>query len=283
MVGKGNFWRAEIFFSIGAMPSSDIGDHHGDQWRRALPWVLLGKRVAFQPDLDASSALLAFGRSPLIPGQCLGEPGPPLTSVQTKALLEELYRLEANPAMPTSSVPNKKDITNTDDVTHVYVKVEEPQGLSPKFEGPYKVMSRPSRSQVQVRLGSFVNGEPRLATFHWSSCKPAHFREAPVEAERPKLGRKPDPDTRPVAPATPDQPLSRSRPVRATRNPNPQYIEAVVRSHASNAVWTPSSCKHQGQEPTWRDPTQYPGKSRPGEIRSNIQTHGQAEKESLEE
>ena len=49
------------------------------------------------------------------------------------------------------------------------------------------------------------------------------------------------------------------------------------------SVWTPSSCKHQGQEPTWRDPTQYPGKSRPGEIRSNIQTHGQAEKESLEE
>ena len=56
----------------------DMGDKHGDQWMRALPWVLLGKRVAYQPDLDASSSLLAFGRSPLIPGQMLGEAGPPL-------------------------------------------------------------------------------------------------------------------------------------------------------------------------------------------------------------
>merc|ERR1712242_685255 len=45
----------------------DMGNHHGSQWRRALPWVLLGKRIAFQPDLDTSAALLAFGRSPLIP------------------------------------------------------------------------------------------------------------------------------------------------------------------------------------------------------------------------
>ena len=122
-----------------------MGNHHGDQWRRALPWVLLGKRVAFQPDLDASAALLAFRRSPLIPGQLLGEPGPPLTNLQTKALLEELYRLEARPGYQTSSQAKKIDTSNTDDVTHVYCKEEEPHGLSPRFEGPFQVISRPSR------------------------------------------------------------------------------------------------------------------------------------------
>ena len=168
-----------------------MGNHHGNQWRRALPWVLLGKRVAFQPDLNASAALLAFGRSPLIPGQLLGEPGPPLNSLQVKALLEELYRLESRPGMPTSSKPVSLDISNTDEVTHVYVKVEEPQGLSPRFEGPYGVISRPTRSQVQVRVGSFANGSPRLLTFHWSACKPAHMRPDAAEGQRPKLGRRP--------------------------------------------------------------------------------------------
>ena len=41
-------------------------------------------------------------------------------------------------------------------------------------------MSRPSRSQNQVRVGSFANGSPRLLTFH-----------------RPNLGRKRRPDPEP--------------------------------------------------------------------------------------
>ena len=80
----------------------DMGDKHGSKWMSALPWVLLGKRVAFQPNLDTSAALLAFKRSPLIPGQLLGHPGPPLTSLQTKALLEEMYKLEINPGASSS-------------------------------------------------------------------------------------------------------------------------------------------------------------------------------------
>ena len=144
----------------------DMNNHHGDKWRRALPWVLLGKRVAFQPDLNTSAAILAFGRSPLIPGQLLGEPGPPLTSLQIKALLEELYRMDAKPALQTSSQPKELDISETDSATHVYVKIEEPRGLSPRFEGPFEIVSRPSRSQVQVRVGSYASGEPRHLTYH---------------------------------------------------------------------------------------------------------------------
>ena len=236
----------------------DMGNSHGDKWMRALPWVLLGKRIAYQPDLDTSAAMLLYGRSPEIPAQMVGHPGPPLNNLQTRALLEEMYKLESNPARQTSSKQITNDISYTENASHVYVKVEDPKGLVPRFEGPFEVVSRPSRSQVQVRIGSYINGEPRLAVYNWNSCKIAHLRDGFVEGSRPMLGRKPNP--------RPDPPVSTSllsseeseskmadeavmpvdeevnkhqrakiqipstvinRPIRSTRNQNPSYVDAL--------------------------------------------------------
>ena len=85
----------------------------------------------------------------------------------------------------------KFDITNTDDATHVYVKVDNPKSLYSKFEGPYEIVSRPSRSTLTVKLGLFKDNSPRLATYHWSSCRVAHLREGATSASRPALGRPP--------------------------------------------------------------------------------------------
>ena len=134
----------------------------------------MGKRVQVQPDLDTSAASLVFGKELQLPGQLLGHPGPPLTNVQTRVLLEELYKMSAKPGLPTSTVVHPIDVAHTEQATHVYVKVDEPKGLSSKFEGPFLITSRPSRSTVQVRVGSFVDGTPRLQVFNWSSCKIAH-------------------------------------------------------------------------------------------------------------
>ena len=204
--------------------------------------------------------------------------------------------MSEKPAIQTTSINNPIDISKTEDAEFVYVKMHEPKhGLSPRFEGPFRVISRPSRSQVQVRVGSFVDGRPRLSTFHWSSCKIAHVRPDTVEASRPNIGRKPKvtppvPDdggtpslgdgqnvtnvthgpnaslspnvNKPVAilnerensnkPSGPhpdyvakgplitqqmfdkwtpdlfDIPNPSSRPVRTTRNPNPNYISAIA-------------------------------------------------------
>ena len=103
-----------------------MGNEHGDKWFQALPWVLLGKRVQVQPDLDTSAAALVFGKSVEIPGQLLGHPGPPLSNVQTRALLEELYKISAPPAKQTSSMAEPLDISKTEGATHVYVKIDEP-------------------------------------------------------------------------------------------------------------------------------------------------------------
>ena len=234
----------------------DMGAKHQNNWMRALPWVMLGKRVAVQPDLDASAAMLTFGKSVALPGQLLGDPGPPLSNLETKALLEELYKLDSRPALQTSSTAEPIDISVTNKATHVYVKVHEPRGLSNKFEGPFKVVDRPSRSQVTVRVGSFVDGRPRTQTFHWSSCKIAHMREDAMEGSRPNVGRRPDPPkvqsqlTPPPTElqdgvaepageeavkcqqtANPEsgkiQTTNSTRPIRSTRNPKPQYIDGI--------------------------------------------------------
>ena len=169
-----------------------MGNRHKDKWTRALPWVLMGKRVALQPDLDASASMLTFGKSIEIPGQLLGHPGPPLNSEQSKMLLEELYKMNAEPAIQTSSTACPRDISKMDSATHVYVKVDQPLGLNPRFKGPYKIESRPSRSQIRVRIGSYASGEARYQTFHWDQCKIAHLREGAAEGSRENLGRKPN-------------------------------------------------------------------------------------------
>ena len=156
---------------------------------RALPLMLLGKRIAVQPDLDTNATSLVYGKSLTVPGQLLGHPGPPLSNLQTRALLEELYKMSAKPAIPTSATVDPVDLSYTESATHVYIKVDKPKGLSPKWEGPYLITSRPSRSQIEVRLGSFVDGTPRLQKFHWNTCKIAHLRPDMPDASRPKLGR----------------------------------------------------------------------------------------------
>ena len=51
------------------------------------------------------------------------------------------------------------------------------------------MVSRPSRTTVEVRIGSFVDGSPRLQTYNLSSCKIAHMRDGAPDGQRPKLGR----------------------------------------------------------------------------------------------
>ena len=136
---KNSLWAAII----------EMGQVHKDQWMKALPWTLLGRRVAFQPHLDASSAQLVFGKALQFPGALLTKPGPPLTREETSSLLSQLYKLMDRPASPMLGKHEEKDITNTEQVTHVYFKNHgDEKSLSSKFQGPYEVISRPSRSRL---------------------------------------------------------------------------------------------------------------------------------------
>ena len=241
----------------------EMGNSKRDKWFEALPWVMLGRRVSYQPNLDASAAQMVLNMSPRIPGQLLGHPGPPLSNAQVKALLDQLYRMADRQPVQTSGKRSFLDIHDkTEDVTHVYVKVDKPESLCPKFEGPYKVLNRPSRSTVEVQVGVKKDGEPRTLILHWTSCKPAHLRDGASEGCRPMLGRRPKNTSGPVnTPGTNDtrsfqiqdggpnklsqpavtldveenppnsnvvaEPPNHSRPVRATRNKNPIYVDSL--------------------------------------------------------
>ena len=245
-----------------------MGHTHGKNWARALPWVLMAKRAQVQPDLDASASQLVFGKSIALPGQLLGHPGPPLTNLQTKKLLDQLYQLENKPAIQTSATVNPIDISYTDKATHVYVKNEDSTGLATKFLGPFLIVSRPSRTQVEIKVGVYANGEARTVIYHWSSCKIAHLRPDAVEGQRPQLGRpknlpRPDPTTpggvlnqnqqtqstgsNPPSPPVESsenkqtEPSSKTnesseidrenlnrRQPRSTRNKNPKYVDSIV-------------------------------------------------------
>ena len=102
---------------------------------------------------------------------------------------------------------------------------------------------------MEVKVGLFKDGSPRLLTFHWSSCKPAMMSAGTKVASRPMLGRKPKDKSVLIEPtAVPEEPVAESqqkpvessasnqnqsggnfqttltsRPKRNTRNPNPLY------------------------------------------------------------
>ena len=66
----------------------DMAKEAGEQWMARLPWVLLGRRTAYQPELDATSAELVYGSNPTVPGDIVGDPGSPLTRQQLQLLLQ---------------------------------------------------------------------------------------------------------------------------------------------------------------------------------------------------
>ena len=75
--------------------------------------------------------------------------------------------------------------------THVYVKLDKTTPLSAKYCGPFPIVSRPSKSTVTIKEGTYVTGIPMLKTHHWQSCKIAHMRPDAPEGQRPQRGRPP--------------------------------------------------------------------------------------------
>ena len=99
--------------------------------------------------------------------------------------------------------------------------------------------SRRGRSQVQVRVGSYANGEARLLTYHWSACKPAHMREGALPGQRPRLGRPSKPEaflqstvpeptaTRPVASPSQNKLMGDAQ-IQTNSLPSPEGVPEVT-------------------------------------------------------
>ena len=228
----------------------EMGEMHQQNWMKYLPWALLGRRTAFNKDLGTSSSELTLGTHIAVPGCILPEVS---NSAEPNIgeVLEKLRFQDNRSAVPTSTNPQKQVDPPSEKVTHVYAKQHETKGLHQSYEGPFRILSRPTRSTVVIKVGVDRFGQDREELRAWKDLKPAYLRNNTVEAARPKRGRpplrpQPEPTSTPAiledsivltTPAT-EETLDKnsnhggkhsepSRPVRSTRNPNPSYVDAI--------------------------------------------------------
>ena len=108
-----------------------------------LPLTLLGRRVSLQPDLGASSADLVLGGPPVLPGVLV--PDTPETKTNNQ-LLRTLQTMASTPATQMSKHSHPDPVYEPSDfhtATHVYVRVDKPENLGQKFQGPFEILKRP--------------------------------------------------------------------------------------------------------------------------------------------
>ena len=91
-------------------------------------------------------------------------------------------------AVLTSSNP-QTEVGPPSNVSHVYTRQHDVKGLQPKYRGPFKVISRPTRSTLEIKVGVCADGSDRTEVRAWKDCKPAYLRENITEASRPRRGR----------------------------------------------------------------------------------------------
>ena len=238
----------------------DMTEKHQSKWMDYLPFVLLGKRVAMQPDIGASPSQMTFGVNPRIPGQILHDPG----EVEDEESLQKLLCQVRNKTQIIATQPSRHNPPQTalpgipEGVTQAYTRQHQRTGLQAPFEGPFDIHSRPSRSTVKLKVGTFKDGEGRFEIRHVNDLKFAHPDSLAAPIQRPRRGR---PSARVDSPSNTDgqtmaapepTPSNQSdssvnnatgaavgrRPVRATRNPAPKYIDAVELAGNSNAFST---------------------------------------------
>ena len=163
------------------------------------------------------------------------------------------------PAVPMSrhSDGSKTYTKGVDDATHVHLKLDNPQGLHPRYHGAFPITKRLTPTTIEVKTGTFRNGTDRLEIHSWNNAKPAHMGEGAVAAERPALGRPSKQSTssksspvvvddtsgsedgsshtdkqnkaveREENKQTVDRENSNRRSPRSTRNPSPNYVDSI--------------------------------------------------------
>ena len=208
-------------------------DKHQNKWLDHLPFILLGKRVSLQPDIGASPSEMAFGMNVRIPGQILHDPGSPPTEQELHQILEDVRNKTnkksvqpSNHSKPEEPLPGLPSST-----THVYTRQHKAQGLQVPYEGPFRIVGRPSRSTVKIEVGKFKSGEARYETRHINDIKAAHPLSLAAPAQRPTLGRPPQTSAQPEHPQATD----------AQVQPSPLLSDRLGAKNASSTESEPAN------------------------------------------
>ena len=215
----------------------DMGEKHNNRWIDHLPFVLLGRRVALQPDIGASASEMTFGMNVRIPGQLLQDPGNLPEGPELQDILQKVRNATNNEACQPSrhnkpEVPLKEIPAN---ITHVYTRQHQTTGLQTPFEGPFRIEERVSRSVIKIEVGSYKDGRKRYELRHLNDIKLAHPESLAAPATRPALGR----------PSRPSVPVETSnatevKPVVKTSSPEPPPDRKQTQPVAAGKSLSPS-------------------------------------------
>jgi cleavage and polyadenylation specificity factor subunit 1 len=152
-------------------------------WLSQLPWVLLGLRAAPKEDCGLSSAEMVFGEPRVLPGQFLSS-SPPAPGF-LEQLRQSMERFSPPAVRPVPAAEPSKMESDLQQASFVYVRRgAPPAGLSPLYQGPYKVLLRGAKV-FQLDIGG------RTEVISVDRLKP-HLGSSPVQpAEPPRRGRPP--------------------------------------------------------------------------------------------
>ena len=153
--------------------------------------MLLGRRVALQPDIGASASEMVFGTNVRIPGQILYDPGEIETPESLNLLLQDV-REKTNRVIhqPSRHNPPEKAFPQIpDNATHAYTRQHQTSGLQAPFEGPFRIVERLSNSTIKLEVGKFKDGTARYEIRHLNDIKFAHPESLAAEVQRPSRGR----------------------------------------------------------------------------------------------
>jgi hypothetical protein len=152
-------------------------------WLSQLPWVLLGLRAAPKEDCGLSSAEMVFGEPLVLPGQFLNS-SPPAAGF-LEQLRQNMERFVPAAMRPVTAAEPSRMEADLQKASFVYIKRgAPPAGLSPLYQGPYKVLLRGAKVfQVDISGRGEVISVDRL--------KP-HLGSSPVQPVEPlRRGRPP--------------------------------------------------------------------------------------------
>ena len=164
-----------------------MNDRYGDKWLTALPWTLLARRTAYQPELDTSPAEIVLGQTPRVPGDLVENEGEQLTTL--------LDRLRTNAAQPPTQTTHHSNITPffpeaAKVATHVMQKKGKPAQLGHIYEGPFPITQKIGDACLKIKVGNWATGKPRHELTHWNNCYPVPLSATIPDAEKAKRGRK---------------------------------------------------------------------------------------------
>ena len=168
-----------------------MAETHQSRWMSVLPWTLLSRRTAYHSELQASPAEVVYGTQLRVPGDLhAGDLTP------DHGLPQLLDRLRENARRPPAQTGLRREPKvyyppTTLTATHIYLRRQKTTPLSPRSDGPYRILKRVGKSVVQIITGEYKNGNKRTEMHHWKNCHPMILPDDTIDAHKLTLDRKP--------------------------------------------------------------------------------------------